>query len=285
MLQHPRFVRVYPQVYRLAETVLDRRGTITAARLSLPGDAVVSHMTRLELTGVSSGPGDLHFTIGRELHLDLPGVVLHRTLKMPPRDRVGVTISAAWLQAASLLKPIAAIALADRLIRLGKTDATALAQVAAIDPWRPGAELVEALLAWVDSRSRSIPESQTRVVLRACGLPQPELNALLWEGVDGERVLGDLVFRRWKVVVEYEGRQHAFDDDQFAWDIERYRLIREAGWVYVRITARDLARPRRLAQLVHRALVEQGYDGPPPSFGPAWDWIFRMPRLRIPERR
>ncbi len=282
MLQHPRFVHLHPQVYRLADTTLDRRSHIEAAALALPADAKVSHMTRLELVGLSAGASELHFTIARELHLDLDGVMLHRTVKMPPRDRIGVSVSAAWVQSASMLKPIVVVALADRLIAAGRTDLVALAEVAAIDPWRPGAELVEALVGWVDPRSASFPESQVRIVLRAAGLPAPEVNALLWDEDDGSRVIGDLVLRRWKVVVEYEGRQHAFDDRQFAWDIERYRMVRERGWIYVRITARDLASPRRVAHLVHRALTERGYDGPTPSFGAEWDWIFRTPRLRIP---
>lgn len=283
MLDHPRFVRVHPCVYRLASTELDRAGAIEAARLALPDDAVLSHTTRLEVAGVDVGDPLLHFTIGRELHLEYDGVMLHRTVKLPPCDGVGVGLAAAWVQSASVLAPIWAIAAADRLIAKQLATAAELTEAAVLDPWRPGAELVEQLVPWVDPRSASFPESRTRVFLRAAGLEAPEVNAPITDGPDLLAV-GDLVFRRWRLVVEYEGRQHAFDTRQFEWDIERYRRLREAGWSYLRLTARDLANPRRLARLVHRALVAQGYDGPAPDFGTVWAWTTSSPRLRVPDR-
>ena len=33
--------------------------------------------------------------------------------------------------------------------------------------------------------------------------------------------------------------------------------------------------PKAAVRLVHRALVEQGYDGPPPDFGEWWETLFR----------
>lgn len=283
MLDHPRFVRVHPSVFRLASTELDRAGEIAAAQLALPGDAVLSHTTRLELAGVDVGDPVLHFTIGRELHLEYDGVMLHRTVKLPPCDGLGVSLAAAWVQSASVLSPIWAIAAADRLIARKLTTMATLVEVAVLDPWRPGAELVEQLVPWVDARSASFPESRTRVLLRAAGLEAPEVNAPIMDGPDLLAV-GDLVFRRWRLVVEYEGRQHAFDTRQFEWDIERYRRLSESGWRYLRLTARDLANPRRLARLVHRALVAQGYDGPEPDFGTVWAWTTSSPRLRVAHR-
>ncbi|WP_229054971.1 hypothetical protein [Aeromicrobium sp. Leaf350] len=281
MLDHPRFVRMHPCVFRLASTTLDRTGLLAAACLALPQDAVVSHTTRLEIAGVHAGERLLHFTIGRELHLTYDGVMLHRTVKLPPTDASGVTIPAAWVQSASILPPIRAVAVADRLLASGLATREAIEAVAARDPWRPGAELVEHLMPWIDPAAASIPESQTRTIIRAACLEAPEVNARIMDGPD-LLAIGDLVFRRWRLIVEYEGRQHAMDPQQFAWDIERYRRLREAGWNYLRITARDLANPRRLVRLVHRALVAQGYDGPPPEFGVVWEWLFRAPRLRVP---
>ena len=47
----------------------------------------------------------------------------------------------------------------------------------------------------------------------------------------------DLGYARWKVALEYEGRQHA-EPDQFGRDIDRYSLMAADGWLVVR-----LARP------------------------------------------
>jgi len=284
MLDHPRFIRVHPCVYRLRTTRLDRRGCIAAAALALPVDAVLSHTTRLELEGVSVGESRLHFTIGRELHLELDDVMLHRTVKLPPLDAAGVSVPAAWIQAASIITPVRAISAADRLLANDHVTRGALEMVVALDPWRPGAEMVERLLPWLDPRSASMPESAVRVLIAGAGLEVPEVNVPVLSG-PGPRAIGDLVYRRWRLLVEYEGRHHALDTSQFAWDIERYREVQEAGWAYLRLTARDLANPRRLVRLVHQALVAQGYDGPPPEFGPTWHWLLRTPRLRVPAGR
>lgn len=275
-LEHPRFVRIHQAVYRLDTTRLDRSGLIEAAALALPSDAVVSHTTRIELAGLQIGTSTLHFTVARDLHLELEGVVLHRTVKLPPCDSTGVTLAAASVQAASILRPVDAVAVLDRLIAKRLTSRDAVAAAADIDPWRPGAARVEHLLPWVDPSSASVPESATRVALVGAGLERPEVNARV---TDGPRLVavGDLVWRRWRLLVEYEGRQHALDPRQFAWDIERYRLLREMGWSYLQVTARDLANPHRLVRMVHGALVAQGYDGPVPSFGETWQWLHRVP--------
>ncbi|MFT4188721.1 MAG: hypothetical protein QM621_09090 [Aeromicrobium sp.] len=284
MLEHARFVRVLPCVYRLATTELDRLGWIHAARLALPDDAALSHMSRLAAAGVDVGDDLVHFTIGRDLHLDHDGVMLHRTVRMPPLDSGGVRLSAAWVQSLSLLPPIRAIAAADRLLATEQCDTRSFAEVAARDPWRPGAAEVERVLPWLDGASASIPESQSRVVVVAAGLEPPEVNAPITDGPDAVAV-GDLVFRRWRLVAEYEGRQHAEDVRQFEWDIERYRRLRELGWNYVQITARLLARPRALVTRIYRALLRQGYDGPEPVFGADWHWLFHTPLPTDPRER
>ncbi|WP_344200640.1 hypothetical protein [Aeromicrobium alkaliterrae] len=268
---------MFPRVYRLATTQLDRAGLIAAAVLALPDDVVVSHMTRLELVGVRLGPPTLHFTVARDLHRPMDGVMLHRTVKLPPLDRVGASISAAWVQTASTLRPLDVVAAGDHVLRKGLATPESFAAVADLDPWRPGAGRVAQLLPLIDSRSASVQESRTRVSISAAGLEPPEVNASVFDGPQLVAV-GDLVGRRWKLLVEYEGRQHALDPQQFAWDIERYRILRQLGWQYLQVTARDLANPVRLVRLVHRALVAQGYDGPPPSFGELWQWCHRAPR-------
>ena len=134
-----------------------------------------------------------------------------------------------------------------------------------------------AVLPLLDARSRSLPESETRLVLEFAGLPRPEVNV---EVVDHDGVFlgcGDLVYLLWKLLIEYEGRQHAFDVAQFESDIDRYAGFRRDGWEYLQVTQRKLRHPRSLVLEVHRALVSRGYDGPPPEFGRPWVSLFRRP--------
>ena len=84
----------------------------------------------------------------------------------------------------------------------------------------------------------------------------------------------DLVYRRWGVVVEYEGAHHQVDRAQYVKDIDRYSSLRRAAVPYVQVTKEKLARPRRLVLEVYDALVAQGYDGTPPEFGEQWRHLF-----------
>lgn len=278
MLEHPRFEVVFPAVYALAGTSLTDLQLIDAADRALPGDARASHLTRLRRLGLGYGPGrPLHFTIGRDLHLDIPGIFLHRTVVMPPSSDAGVCPEAAFIGAASMLRVIDLVKIGDWLLhRDHMTTGSLLARIHA-DPWRPGAGAALAVLPMLDARSRSLPESETRLVLECSGLPRPEVNL---DVVDDDGVFlgcGDLVYLLWKLLIEYEGRQHAFDDHQFEGDIDRYAGFRKDGWEYLQVTKRKLRHPRSLVLEVHRLLLARGYDGPPPQFDRRWQSLFRRP--------
>jgi hypothetical protein len=59
---------------------------------------------------------------------------------------------------------------------------------------------------------------------------------------------GDLGHRRWEVLVEYEGRQHA-ERDQFGRDVDRYSLMAADGWLVMRFAQRHLRRSTVLDRL------------------------------------
>lgn len=281
MLQHPRFVQVHPSVYRLAGVELDERGRIDAARLALPPDARLSHATRLRVLGVSRGPFlPLHFTVARDLHLAIPSIMLHRTLVMPPGDEGMVCVEAAYVGHGATARLIDQVAIGDWLIHRGHLTIASLRAFAQAAPWRPGAAEVDALVTLLDGRSRSLPESDVRMLLWASGLPTPQVNVDVHD--DGGTFLGcaDLLLRRWKVLVEHEGGQHFADADQIASDVDRYARFRRDGWAYVQVTKRHLTSPRTVVRVIHRTLVAQGYRGAAPDFGRRWDALFRVPRVR-----
>ncbi len=278
MLQHSRFELIFPSVYVLAGTRLDAAGLIDAAVLALPDDARPSHLTRMRRLGLDYGPvTPLHFTVGRDLHLDIPMIFLHRTMAMPPADDGGVCVEAAFIGAAASWRLIDLVKIGDWLLHREHMTIASLVELIRAQPWRPGAGAAMAVIPHLDARSRSLKESETRVVLVFSGLPPPEVNVDVFDA-DGVFVgCGDLVYRLWRLVVEYEGRQHAFDDTQFARDIDRYAAFRLSAWEYVQVTQAKLDRPRSLVVYVHRRLVERGYDGPTPSFGPRWRSLFARP--------
>lgn len=105
--------------------------------------------------------------------------------------------------------------------------------------------------------SRSPAETRVRLILAAAGLPLAELNAPIEHSRTG-RYLGspDFVWRRQRVLLEYEGDGHRVSKEQFRYDIVRYDDLAADGWRVLRATADDLALEgrKRLVLRVRRAL-------------------------------
>ncbi|WP_262852766.1 hypothetical protein [Mumia quercus] len=265
-----RFRRLHPEVWVHAEHALSDRDRIAAAALAVPSYARVTDGARLQLLGYDDLPlTPICFVVPDDHHVALDGVMVHRTKVMPPLDDVGVTPAAAFVGACAEERGIDLVAAGDWLLRHEHAAREEIAELVTRDPWRPGADRARAILPTLSPRSRSPRESKVRAMLVAAGLPAPEVNVDLL--VDG-RFLGcaDLLYRRWLLVLEYEGRQHAESAHQFNVDIGRYEGFRDHGVTYVQITQARFARPRALVLLVHRKLVALGYEGPAPSFGPRW---------------
>lgn len=123
-----------------------------------------------------------------------------------------------------------------------------------------GARLVRAIRS---SRrgSRSPAETRIRLTLDAAGIPIAELNAPI-EETGTSRYLGspDFVWRRHRVVLEYEGEQHRLDRGQFRYDIVRYDDLAADGWRVLRATGDHLAGSGRLdlVRRVRAALAKAG---------------------------
>ena len=67
----------------------------------------------------------------------------------------------------------------------------------------------------------------------------------------------DLGWSRWKVALEYEGRQHA-EREQFGRDIDRYSLMAADGWLVVRFAGRHLGRLDTVVARAAGALRSRG---------------------------
>jgi hypothetical protein len=128
------------------------------------------------------------------------------------------------------------------------------------------------VLHHLDGDSWSLKESEARAVLCFAGLPRPECNQPL--ALSGATITPDLLYRRWRVAVEYEGGQHQRDRGQYVADLGRYELYRAAHHPYIQVTDERLRSPRQLVRQVHRELVTAGYDGPEPLFADTWRTLF-----------
>ncbi|MFT4187082.1 MAG: hypothetical protein QM621_00715 [Aeromicrobium sp.] len=278
MLQGAAYRRVFPRVWVVRGHDLTPDDWVTAARLTLPRDARLTGITRIQRLGLDHGPRfPMHFVVARDYHRAPDEIMLHRTDRMPVSDGEDVSPTAAFIAYCAVATAVDAILVGDWLVREGQMSVEGLVALARHDHWRDGSPQAVWVAAYLDGRSWSPAESRIRSALVFAGLPCPESNV---EIADRGSVLAivDLAYLRWNTVVEYEGRHHQTDRRQYLRDIERYGPLRDLGLRYVQVTKEHASNLVTVVRRVHEALVKEGYDGPAPEFGERWRTLFqRLP--------
>lgn len=82
------------------------------------------------------------------------------------------------------------------------------------------------------------PETLMRLAMLDAGLPEPELQLKLWDGVKGPSA--DAGYRAWRIALQYDGAHH-LDEAQRRSDRRRDKAFRAAGWTVLVFTDEDLA--------------------------------------------
>lgn len=281
MLSGPTWMRVHPRVWVHRDHEMSDADWIVAASLAMPARAQLSHTSRLRALGLDvDDVKPVHFTVAGDLHLDMDGVFLHRTEVLPPLDEVGVTPAVAFIQYCATARLIDAIKVGDWLLHRRHMTMLEVAELARRDRWRPGSQEARRALRHLDASSRSLPESEVRILLIFAGLPAPESNVPVL--VDDELIgIVDLLIRVVMLALEYEGRQHAENISQFNRDIGRYAAFRRHGIEYLQITHEMTTKPKTMVARIHSRMVELGYRGPAPDFGPRYDSLFELPARAV----
>jgi Protein of unknown function (DUF559) len=103
------------------------------------------------------------------------------------------------------------------------------------------------------------------------GLPEPRVN-LIVRGPNGEwERRYDLAYDGLRLIVEYDGRQHAEDERQWLTDIFRREELDQLRWRLIVVTSRGIYRdPQQTLERVRDALIERGAVGVRSRFKPEW---------------
>lgn len=137
-----------------------------------------------------------------------------------------------------------------------------------------GARSARRALGYLRDGVDSAMESRLRMLLVLAGFPEPEVNLML-RGADGSwRRRFDLAYRDLKLLIEYDGRQHADNPQQWESDIFRREELQRLGYVLVTVTAGGIySDPGRTLRRVADAVAAAG-GSVPRRWKPEWQAHF-----------
>lgn len=124
---------------------------------------------------------------------------------------------------------------------------------------RHGIRRLRAALDLVRPRTDSPKETHLRLLLVRGGLPEPTVNAPVLSRTGVHIRLGDLVYTRHRVLVEFDGDQHRTDRRQYERDIRHLEDAANNGWRVIRVTNHQLrTAPAAVVARVRAALLAAG---------------------------
>ena len=264
-LRGPSFVRLAHGTYVRLDDAVDEPERLALLATALPADCTFSHQTAGALLGAPiPAPPRPHVSLTpRKVLPQHAGLVVHRRrlLGQDVVEHRGLRVTAGpqtFLDLAAVLPAHELVAAGDALTRTGQLDDARLTERLVRADRVRGVVRARACAPLLDPRAQSRPESLARYWLGASDLPDPELQVPVHDRHGREVAHGDLGYSRYRVLLEYEGRQHA-EPEQFDRDIDRYSLMAAGGWLVLRFARRHLAGPRTIVERTRGALLSRGW--------------------------
>lgn len=235
-----------------------------AASLLLPPESAFVGVTAAALHGIplppwiTSGAGwlEVAYPPGVERHR-IAGI-RHRQWRTDPlrtalADGLRVLSPArTWFDLAEVLPPDFLLAAGDDVVRRRIATESQLRGIVTWAHGRRGVTKARRVLPLINSAAESPQESRVRYWFAEFGLPEPEVNVQIID--EGQWIArSDLVFRKYRVIVEYDGAVH-LAEVQRRYDAKRRNLLQQAGWAVVVLTADDLRNPHSMVATVRLAL-------------------------------
>jgi hypothetical protein len=247
-------------------SVIDRAA---AYAVGMPDDQYFSHLTAAQLLGLRMPEGfylaTLHVTSVRPKRAPRARrVVGHQSPGVVTVDVGGLRVSNpidTWLDCAAFLGVDDLIVMGDGLANRKHLVAT-LQQLTDAVQSRVGARghtRLTLALAEMRARTDSARETMLRLILLRAGLPEPEINGEIVNKSGVTIAHGDLLFREYRTLVEYDGGHHRTDEAQFDIDIERLDAIMAEGWRVIRVGKKLMRRRATLLDKVATALTAGGW--------------------------
>ena len=277
MLLTKRYHKVFWDSYVLREVKITPLVRAQAVLKLVPAGSHISHQTAAELWGATVPPdGDTHVWTpsarGRQVRQGVrthygnapARTTLRRGLPVSTPEQTFLDLAAGGMTLVDL------VVVADGMIKAGHTTPERL--LAAATEWRGrGCRVARRAAGLAREGVDSPTETRLRLLLVLAGLPEPRVNLLLRARDGSWRRRYDLAYEHLRLVVEYDGRQHANDTGQWLTDIHRREELDRMRWRLVVVTKEGLYDdPLQTLIRVRDALRDCGAVGLRRSFRPEW---------------
>jgi hypothetical protein len=277
----PRYHKVIYDRYVVASVPITTRLRAEAAVLASAPNTYVSHFTAATLWGgIVPHVPDVHISGPDQTHRCRRGEVKAHTSdgKPLPIRHQGLPISSpvqTFLDLAGVgLSMVDLVVLGDSLVKAGRISPEQLVQAAA-DATGRGAKLARRSASYVRKGVDSAMESRLRMLIVLAGLPEPDVNVIFRKADGGWLVRLDLYYAAYRLLVEYDGRQHADDTRQWHRDITRRETLDAMNIRLLIVTKDDFYQtPEQVLVRVRNALVDRGAKDLRRSFRSEWRAYF-----------
>jgi hypothetical protein len=214
------------------------------------GNAVASYHSAALLHRLSllTSPGTVTLTLAKKWNRARPADVVFHASELPKEHVTRLyklpvtTVARTVADLARTLPFIDAVVVADSALNQEKTSKPEILQVLEKCNGWPGVRQARRALEFADERAESPLESAARVVFAEAGLDPPELQVT----IHGERAQFaarvDFLWRAQKVIAEADGLVKYNDRKDLLNERERDHQLREAGYIAVHFTWRELFR-------------------------------------------
>ena len=244
----------------------------------VPAATHASHDTAVRLWGgVAPDSADIHVSMAsREARCRRAGVAAHLGMQgahTAVRDGIRMsTPSQAFLDLASGGASLVDLVIAgDSLVRANDLD-PALFVVGAATYQGRNARRARRAASLIRAGVDSPMETRIRLLVVLAGLPEPQVNFIVCVAGGKWRWRFDLCYPEYKLIIEYDGRQHLplYAERQRGHDLDRREWLDQDGWrILIVVSDGIYANPLRTWQRVRAALEDRGARVPK-SFKQEW---------------
>jgi len=250
----------------------DLQGRARAFAAALPSDVAFSHITSARLLGLPLPSrivdSALHVMRSSDrTRIRRTGCRGHRGLETRGVEIVkGLRVVCGpdtWCDLGDLLTGLLTvddlIVIGDAILaRLGE-EPSVLASVLESRVRPRGRTMLTEALGLIRAGARSPMESLTRLMFVRAGFPEPSLNTSVLDTDGGWLLTGDLVWKKKRVVAEYQGATHA-PIRQRSHDADRMAMAVDDGVRMFEVFAEDVFDPRRRTRILTRMAKALGLD-------------------------